>query len=159
MSNEDEPKTGQGEPRNLFEAAERGVVSFIVRQVERNIEYDINQRDKFQRTALHWAAEMGHVEAVETLLDYGCDVNAKECNGRTAMHLAAREGLDAVLRALVENSDKAQREVLSNQGDNAGITPVFLALQRSEDTGLKAFEFLMQECGGKYNQTTIPTTK
>ncbi|GFH32921.1 predicted protein [Haematococcus lacustris] len=35
-------------PKNLFEAAERGAVGFIVRQVERNIEYNINQRDKFQ---------------------------------------------------------------------------------------------------------------
>ncbi|GFH25437.1 predicted protein [Haematococcus lacustris] len=70
-------------PKSLFEAAERGTVGYIVRQVERNIEYNINQRDKFQRTALHWAAECNQVEAAEALLDYGCDVTACECNGST----------------------------------------------------------------------------
>lgn len=46
------------------------------------MEFDINQRDKNQRTALHWAAEMNHIEVAEALLDYGIDPAATECNGR-----------------------------------------------------------------------------
>ncbi|KAL6745127.1 ankyrin repeat-containing domain protein [Haematococcus lacustris] len=136
-------------PKSLFEAAERGTVGYIVRQVERNIEYNINQRDKFQRTALHWAAECNQVEAAEALLDYGCDVTACECNGRTAVHLAAREGHAGMLQALLQDCDAAKREVLCNQRDMFGITPVFLSLQRGEESRA-AFEFIMQ-CGGKYN--------
>ncbi|GFH24604.1 predicted protein [Haematococcus lacustris] len=100
-------------PKNLFEAAERGAVGFIVRQVERNIEYNINQRDK------------------------------------TAVHLAAREGHARVLKALLHDCDDAMKEYLSNQRDVFGITPVFLSLQRGEESRA-AFEYLMQ-CGGKYN--------
>ncbi len=33
-----------GGPGNIFQAAERGMVGSIIKLVERNIEYDINQR-------------------------------------------------------------------------------------------------------------------
>lgn len=45
-------------------------------------------QDKLQRTALHWAAELNHIEAAEALLDYGCDPLAVECNGRWAHAIA-----------------------------------------------------------------------
>ena len=43
------------------------------RKVERTLDIDVNLRDKFGRTALMWAAEQGHVAAIETLLDLGAD--------------------------------------------------------------------------------------
>lgn len=43
------------------------------RKVERTLDIDVNQRDRFGRTALMWAAEQGHVAAIETLLDLGSD--------------------------------------------------------------------------------------
>ncbi len=39
-------------------------------------------QDKYQRNALHWAAEAGQVDAAECLIDYGIDQLATECNGR-----------------------------------------------------------------------------
>lgn len=39
-------------------------------------------QDNLQRTALHWAAEMGHAETAKALMDFGADVDAAECNGR-----------------------------------------------------------------------------
>ncbi|GFH25228.1 ANK_REP_REGION domain-containing protein [Haematococcus lacustris] len=67
----------------------------------------------------------------------------------TAVHLAAREGHARVLKALLHDCDDAMKEYLSNQRDVFGITPVFLSLQRGEESRA-AFEYLMQ-CGGKYN--------
>jgi ankyrin repeat protein len=58
------------------------MVSYIVRHVERSLDFDINQRDKLQRTALHWAAELNRLEVAEALIDYGIDPAATECNGR-----------------------------------------------------------------------------
>lgn len=55
---------------------------YIKRAAERTIEFNVNQRDTLQRTALHWAAELGHIKAAELLIDYGCDIKAVECNGR-----------------------------------------------------------------------------
>uniref|UniRef100_A0A7S0S0X3 Uncharacterized protein n=1 Tax=Chlamydomonas leiostraca TaxID=1034604 RepID=A0A7S0S0X3_9CHLO len=141
---------GNAAPRNIFEAAERGMTGWIVKAVERSLEFDINQRDKLQRTALHWAAEMGRIEAAEALMDYGVDVAAQECNGRTAIHLAAREGHADMLRTMMAELPDDQKEALANQRDLYGITPVYLSLQKGEDSR-PAFEYLM-ECGGRYNQ-------
>ncbi|GFH28405.1 predicted protein [Haematococcus lacustris] len=131
-------------PKSLFEAAERGAVGYIVRQVERNIEYNINQRDKFQRTALHWAAECNQVEAAEALLDYGCDVTACECNGRTAVHLAAREGHAGMLQALLQDCDAAKRELVRGAHIAGPLQP---ARHVRHHPSLP----VAAECGGKYN--------
>ncbi|GFR42077.1 hypothetical protein Agub_g2900 [Astrephomene gubernaculifera] len=117
-------------PKTIFEAAERGLTGYITRTIERAIEFNVNIRDKYQRTALHWAAEAGQVEAVECLMDYGVDPVATECNGRTAIHLAARSGHSEVLRVLLDTRPPAEQEQLVNQPDFFGLTPVFLALQR-----------------------------
>ena len=46
--------------------------------VERSLDFDINQRDRYGRTALMWAAEMNHREAAETLIDLGADRRAAD---------------------------------------------------------------------------------
>ncbi|KAG2495333.1 hypothetical protein HYH03_006603 [Edaphochlamys debaryana] len=144
-------------PKSIFEAAERGMVGFITRTVERAIEYNINIRDKYQRTALHWAAEAGQVEAAECLMDYGIDAMATECNGRTCIHLAARAGHVPILKLLLDGKPAAEQEVLVNQPDFFGLTPVFLALQRGEESQ-DAFSLLMDR-GGRYNQQAPSTGK
>lgn len=50
---------------------------------------------------------------------------------RTAIHLAARSGHCNVLRLLLDSRPAAEQEQLVNQPDFFGLTPVFLALQRS----------------------------
>ena len=37
------------------------------------MDFDIDQRDRYGRSALMWAAEMNHKDAVETLIDLGSD--------------------------------------------------------------------------------------
>ncbi|GLC37378.1 hypothetical protein PLESTB_001593700 [Pleodorina starrii] len=154
-------KTVADPPKTIFEAAERGLAGYITRTVERAIEFNINIRDKYQRTALHWAAEAGQLEAAECLLDYGVDPLATECNGRTAIHLAARAGRTDVINLLLEGRSPAEQETLVNQPDFFGLTPVFLALQRGEEAQ-EAFSLLMDR-GGRYNQQShtgkmMPTT-
>ncbi len=38
--------------------------------------------DPLGRTALHWASEMGRLEAAKLLLSLGIDAKAADCNGR-----------------------------------------------------------------------------
>ena len=38
----------------------------------------INAFDKQDRRALHWAAYMGHVDVVRTLVSYGAEVNCRD---------------------------------------------------------------------------------
>jgi len=49
--------------------------------VERAMDFDINQRDRYGRTALMWAAELNHKETVETLIDLGSDRKLVEPQG------------------------------------------------------------------------------
>ena len=42
----------------------------------------------FGRTALHWAADRGHLTVVELLLDRGASVDSKDGEGQTALHYA-----------------------------------------------------------------------
>ena len=52
---------------------------------------EVNAGDEIERTALHWAAEKGHVDVAKVLIQNGADVNAVDCNYKwTALHEAAR---------------------------------------------------------------------
>ena len=61
---------------------QRGEKKWIDNFIGRQLEFNVNIRDRFQRTALHWAAEMGHADVAEALVDYQIDPLAVECNGR-----------------------------------------------------------------------------
>ena len=39
---------------------------------------DVDEKDIAQKTALHWAAENGHVDVVQVLVANGVNVNAKD---------------------------------------------------------------------------------
>ncbi|DBA82933.1 TPA: hypothetical protein ACH3X1_006717 [Trebouxia sp. C0004] len=115
----------------IHEAAERGSSKDIARMVEHTMDFDINQKDQYGRTALMWAAEMNHKETVETLIDLGSDRKLLEPQGgRSALHLAARAGALDVLEVLLEDLEKADRLEYVNAADKSGITAVFLAKQR-----------------------------
>lgn len=45
------------------------------------MDFDINAKDRFGRTALMWAAEMNHKDTVETLIDLGGDRKIVEPQG------------------------------------------------------------------------------
>eukprot|EP00884_Botryococcus_braunii_P013152 jgi/Botrbrau1/21838/Bobra.0190s0052.1 len=138
-------------PATIHEAAERGLLKDIVRMVERTLDFEVDTRDRYGRTALMWAAEQAHVNAAATLLDMGADRRATDPQtSRTALHLAARAASPDMLKVLLEDLPVQEREEYVNEPDRNGITPVFLAKQKGEE-GLEAFEYLLA-CGARYNQ-------
>jgi ankyrin repeat protein len=78
-------------------------------------------RDKSGWTPLHWAAQNGHKDVVESLLANNAEVNARNSNGDTPLH-------DAVLK-----SHKQVAELLLNNGaevnakNQDGIMPLYMA--------------------------------
>lgn len=48
---------------------------------------NINSKDEDGFTALHLAADRGHVEAVKLLIDAGADLDIKTDDEETALHL------------------------------------------------------------------------
>jgi hypothetical protein len=78
----------------------------------RNI--NVNVKDVYGITPLHWAVEIGHIEIIRLLLQNGADVNAKSRWDRTPLHCSAYHGHVDILHLLVENG--ADLEAQSNGG-------------------------------------------
>jgi hypothetical protein len=55
-------------------------------------------------TALHLAAQRGHEEIVEVLLDLGAEKQAKTDDGRKALYIAAQYGHDHIVKVLLDSS-------------------------------------------------------
>ena len=51
----------------------------------------LDERDHYEKTALHYAAENGNVEAVNTLVMLGADINAKDKRDETPLMLARKK--------------------------------------------------------------------
>ena len=88
---------------------------------------DPNATDRDGKTALHFAAEAGDVEAISALLKAGAKL---EVGGVTPLHLAASNGkLDAVRRLLDGGADAKARS------PNGATTIIAAATKRPRDGG------------------------
>ncbi|EPS45578.1 hypothetical protein H072_455 [Dactylellina haptotyla CBS 200.50] len=59
--------------------------------------------DARKRTPLSWAAEMGHVKAIEVLLENGADINHGDLSGRTPLLWAAMNGKSDAASVLIRH--------------------------------------------------------
>ncbi|XP_056138336.1 ankyrin repeat domain-containing protein SOWAHC [Lampris incognitus] len=69
-----------------------------------------------KKTALHWAAKQGRLEAVDMMLSSGVDVNVR--SGYTALHLASIQGHLHVVQALL-NTYHAKTNIRDYHGKTA----------------------------------------
>ncbi|XP_046408551.1 acyl-CoA-binding domain-containing protein 6 [Ischnura elegans] len=82
---------------------------------------EINKVDESGMTALHWAADRGHAEAVQLLLDAGALANGKDLEGQTPLHYAASCGHKKVAQILIKAG--SDPEAVNSDGER----PVDLA--------------------------------
>lgn len=84
----------------------------------------VNSQDTYGRTALHWAAAMSNLQAMELLLAKGANKDAESLKKETPLFLASKEGkLEAVKILLYHN---AQRHL----ADSMDQTPIDVARDR-----------------------------
>ena len=91
-------------------------LDYIIKRGESNI----NTKDKYGKTGMHYAAMKGHLYAVNLLICNGGDAQMKDKRGRTALHYACEEGHLEVVKCLVVFGGV-------NERDNEGRTPLHYA--------------------------------
>ncbi|CAF1027311.1 unnamed protein product [Adineta ricciae] len=64
---------------------------------------DINARDKYLLTPLHYAVAQNKLSGVKQLLTLGADIEAEDRQGIRPFHLACKEGYIAILEYLIEH--------------------------------------------------------
>ncbi|MBQ7543717.1 MAG: ankyrin repeat domain-containing protein [Synergistaceae bacterium] len=100
---------------------------------------NLNAKDKYGWTALHWAAYRGLSDTAELLLRYGADVNARNVNGSTALHEAARSDHASTARVLLRYGAD------TNATNDYGRTALRLAAER----GSREVAELLRTSGAK----------
>jgi ankyrin repeat protein len=109
----------------LCSAVETGcpvVIEYVLRHSP-----DVNEIDlkyKYGRTALHIAAEGGHLEVVEVLLKFGAVIDSKDEYGITALHIAVEGGHLEVVEVLLKFG-----AVIDSKND-FGITALHIAADK-----------------------------
>lgn len=53
---------------------------------------EVNQKDSQGCTALHWAADKGHLDIIKALIQHGADIQAKDTDGMTPEEYASLAG-------------------------------------------------------------------
>lgn len=86
----------------LWNAARNGDTALIEKVLSAGVE--VNSKNRYGATALSFATDRGHVEAVKVLLKHGADPNLKDSfYNATPFLWAASEGNLEIIRLMVEN--------------------------------------------------------
>lgn len=109
--------------QDVFTAAAKGDLDQVKSLINNNkdLVYAVNDNKK---TALHFAAEKGHVDIVRFLLDSGAEVNATTAGGNTALVFAAQNGHNDVGKLLLQKGAKVDIR------NKYAMTPLFFAADR-----------------------------
>jgi len=92
----------------------------------------VNRRGDHGRTALHFAAQNNHAEAVTILIDGGADVNVQDKRGWTPLHEAAHVSHEGICELLLASG--ASKDVRDKQGH----TPRVVAQRNNADAAVLA---------------------
>lgn len=73
---------------NVIHIASQGDKVNVVYYFIKNFNFDVNDRDNKNSSALHWAAYLGKEIALTYLIAWGANVNAQDTENNTPLHLA-----------------------------------------------------------------------
>ena len=97
---------------DILIAAKQGKLTSVKYLVEKGA--DIESKDKYEWTPLHWACENGHLAVVKYLIKKGANIEAQNRYKQTPLHWASANGRTDVVRYLV--SKGANKTAKSKNG-------------------------------------------
>jgi len=107
----------------LIEATRSGDTETVAKLITDG--FDLNEATGDGMTAVHWAAQSGHVAILKALLDAGAQVNATTRIGDyTPLHLASSQANSALVEALLESGASVNATTT-----NSHVTALHLAAQ------------------------------
>ena len=109
----------------------------LIRVILDNGLVDVNAKDRYDYSPLHWAVGRDNIALAKYLISAGADVNAKTKNGKPLLHSA----IDSKNIVLVEYLISAGADV--NIKDNGGVSPLVWAVFRNN----KQIEDLLKKHG------------
>ena len=75
---------------------------------------NVNARDEYNNTALHWAAQWGHADVVKRLLEAGADIESPGSGGGlTPLAIAASHDHYEVAKTLLDHGAQVTNDILS----------------------------------------------
>ena len=92
---------GCGPSVDIWEAADEGNITEIKRQLD--FGKDVNSKNQFGATPLHFAAKQGHKNLATILITEGADTNAEAYDKSTPLHSAVISGYKEVAEQLIAN--------------------------------------------------------
>jgi len=118
---------GCGPSVDIWEAAYEGNIEVVKQHLAAGT--DVDAKDKYELTALHWAAAGGQNEIVELLIAKGADVNATDGDGDTPLHLAGNStATKEIAELLISKGAGVNAMNLSPPGRRiGGMTPLDMA--------------------------------
>ena len=139
-----QPTTAKAPDIDIYGAAYTGNIDAVKQHLAAGP--DVNAKNEWGGTPLHYATFGGHKEVVELLIAKGADVNAKDGVGETPLHWAAKEGNKEVVELLIAKGADV------NAKDDVGDTPVDWANNKETDD-------LLRKHGGKTVEELQPPSQ
>ncbi len=147
-----------GTPDDLLDAVRRGHLAGVRAALDAGVPADTPFR--YERTALSFAADRGHLEIAGLLLDRGADPNKKDTfYSATAMTWAVGKGHVAIVRLLIERGALAGPELLQSGAREGNAELVTLALEKAKPSADDLSVALAEAQGAKHDAVVEQLTK
>ncbi|CAB0044225.1 unnamed protein product [Trichogramma brassicae] len=98
---------------------------FFEINAEMNRTVEVDTRDRYGRTPLNLALELGHGRLAEVLLRHGADPTFPNKDGATPLHvISARDDAEDLAKLFFEFCEDENRPMLIDARDDSGLTPL-----------------------------------
>lgn len=98
----------------------------IVKYCIKKLGFDVNKKDYYGATLLHYAVDSKNMDIIKFLIKTGADLNAKDRYGQPPLHWAAQKGKAEICKILIDHGADV------NAKDNYGETPLAIAEQNNK---------------------------